>query len=492
MPSSSDIIGLDVGKANSGIARASAVAKLAEPLISVPTNNLIDGLRKLIDGKGISTVVVGLPRNIAGKDTDQTRWVRHWVKNAQRKLPEIEFYWQDESLTTQDAQAINKKYKNRYDEHALAAALILQDFLDMPEDQRQKVARPSRLRLIKVRPKRGKGRLWLIMTVILLLLAVGGVVGLRGWYQHNLRPVSTSEETVYFTVEQGASLHQIAVGLKKTGLIRSTTAFEYYVRTNELYNNLQAGTYSLSASMSAQAIVDKIVKGDITKNLVTILPGKRLAQIKEAFTKADYSQSEVEEAFSPQTYGGLPALSSLPAGATLEGYVYPDSFQKDANTPASWIVRQSLNQFGEYLTPEVIEGFKAQGLSTYQGITLASVVYRETDDPKFESTVAQVFLTRLRQNMPLESDATAHYGADIAGVARSLDFDSAYNTYLHPGLPPGPISNFTADALKAVAFPAKTDYLYFVAGDDGTVHFSHTLAEHEAATARYCTTQCGR
>lgn len=341
-------------------------------------------------------------------------------------------------------------------------------------------------------PKRPRynSRIWLIMAVVVALALGGGIVAVRSWYVHNLKPVSVSSKIIYFTVEKGASLHQIANGLKRAGLIRSTSAFEYYVRTHELYKDLQAGTYSLSQSMSVQEIVNKIVKGDVTKNLVTILPGKRVGQIKEAFSYAGYSQSEIELAFNPQTYGGLPALASLPPGATLEGYLYPDSFQKDGSTPATFIIRQSLNQLADNLTAEIIEGFKAQGLSVYQGIILASIVYRETDDPKFEPVVAQVFLTRLKRDIPLQSDATAHYGADIVGVARSLSFDSAFNTYLHPGLPPGPISNFTADGLKAVAFPAKTDFLYFVAGDDGVIHFSHSQAEHEEATKKYCTAQC--
>ncbi len=342
------------------------------------------------------------------------------------------------------------------------------------------------------RPLLRKSRIGLVIALIAALLLAGGVMGLRGWYQQNLKPISSSSKTVYFTIEPGASLHQIAIGLKRVGLIRSTSAFEYYVRTNELYNNLQAGTYSLSPSMSAQEMVNKIVKGDVARNLVTILPGKRLDQVKVAFSQAGYSKAEIETAFNPQTYGGLPALGSLPPGATLEGYLYPDSFQKDPNTPASVIIRQSLNEFNDKLTTDLIGGFKAQGLTTYQGITLASIVYRETDDPKFEAMVTQVFLSRLKKDMPLESDASTHYGADIAGVPRDLKFDSAFNSYLHKGLPPGPISNFTADALEAVARPANTDYLYFVAGDDRTVHFSRTLEEHQAAVAKYCTEQCGR
>ncbi|OGL35830.1 hypothetical protein A3F65_02370 [Candidatus Saccharibacteria bacterium RIFCSPHIGHO2_12_FULL_47_16b] len=342
------------------------------------------------------------------------------------------------------------------------------------------------------KPLLRRSKIGLIIGIASALLLVGGVAGLRWWYQHNLSPVSISQRTSYFTIEPGDNLHQIATGLKRAGLIRSPSAFEYYVRTNELYKDLQAGTYSLSQSMSVKEIVGKIVRGDIAKNLLTILPGKRLDQIKEAFATAGYSAAEINSAFNPQSYGGLPTLSSLPAGANLEGYLYPDSFQKDAKTPATAIVKQSLELLSQNLTSDIIAGFSAQGLSVYQGIILASIVYRETDNPKFESGVAQVFLSRLRANMRLESDASAHYGADIAGVARDLNFDSAYNSYLHEGLSPGPISNFTADALKAVAYPASTDYLYFVAGDDGTVHFSRTLEEHQAAVAKYCTKQCGQ
>lgn len=335
-------------------------------------------------------------------------------------------------------------------------------------------------------------RRWWVIAAVVLILIIGAFAGLRVWYGHSLSPISGDAKTVYYTVEKGTSLHQIALGLKQAKLIRSTSAFEYYVRTNELFGSLQAGTYSLNPSMSTQNIVGKIVRGEITTNLLTILPGKRLDQIKQAFTSAGYSEAQINEAFDPATYGGLPALASLPAGATLEGYLYPDSFQKDTSTSANAIVKESLDELDQRLTPDIINGFKSQGLTTFQGITLASIVYRETDDPRYESTVAQVFLSRLKQDMPLGSDVTAYFGAEIAGVPKSVSYDSAFNTRLHTGLPPGPISNFTDDALKAVAHPAGSDYLYFVAGDDSAIHFSHTQAEQDAAAAKYCTKQCAQ
>ncbi len=333
---------------------------------------------------------------------------------------------------------------------------------------------------------------WTLIAIMALALIIGTGVSLRIWYDRNLQPVSSSSSLTYFTVEKGASVHQIGVGLKYTNLIRSSQAFETYVRTNELFDKLQAGTYVLSRSMSAPQIVDKMIKGDVAKNLLTILPAKRLDQIQQAFKEAGYAQTQINRAFNPAQYNGHPTLASLPAGVSLEGYLYPDSFQKESDTPAETIVRESLDEMQKYLTQDTVSGFTAQNLSIYDAITLASIVEQETDDPTYQPTVAQVFLSRIRQNIALQSDPTANYAADIAGQPRSLSINSAYNTYLHPGLPPGPIGNVTAQALKAVAHPASTDYLYFVAGDDGKVHFSRTAKEHQDAVAKYCTKQCSQ
>ncbi|PJE65083.1 endolytic transglycosylase MltG [Candidatus Saccharibacteria bacterium CG10_big_fil_rev_8_21_14_0_10_47_8] len=330
---------------------------------------------------------------------------------------------------------------------------------------------------------------WILVLASLVVLLLGGVWAVRTWYFNNLRPLSSSQSTSYFTVVSGDSVHTISLNLQHTSLIRNSKAFEGYVRNNEI-QNLQAGTYVLSPSMSVQQIVKKMVNGEVAKNLLTILPAKRLDQIKQAFRDASYSQAEVDAAFNPDNYRGHAALASLPAGTTLEGYLYPDSFQKQADTPATTIVRESLDEMEKYLTTDITDGFTAQGLTLFQGITLTSVVLQEASDPDDQSIVSQVFLRRLKQSMKLESDPTAFYASALAGVPRGLAIESPYNTYLHLGLPPGPIGNVTKNALKAVAHPANTDYLYFVAGDDGVVHFTHSLAEHEEATRKYCTKLC--
>ncbi len=324
------------------------------------------------------------------------------------------------------------------------------------------------------------------------MILAAGVIGLRVWYDNNLRPVSTSTNIVYFSIEPGMGIRQIGDSLKRDGLIQSVWVFETYVRSNELHDKLQAGTYKLSPSMSVQQIVKKMAAGDVAKNLLTILPGKRLDQLQDAFKKAGYSQADIDVAFDPSMYGDIPVAASLPKGATLEGYLYPDSFQRVSTTPAQTIVRESLEELNQRLTSNIISGFRAQGLSTYQGITLASIVLQETGSPSDQQIVAQVFLSRLKQDMPLGSDVTAFYASAIAGVPRNLNIDSPYNTHIRKGLPPGPISNVTADALKAVAHPAKTTYLYFVAGDDGVMHYSYTEQQHEQAVAQYCSKSCAQ
>ena len=340
------------------------------------------------------------------------------------------------------------------------------------------------------KPTRSPRRTVIIVLTVVLALA-GGVIGLRTWYVSNLKPLSSVTTTSqYFTVTSGTGLHEIAVKLKSAGLIRNSRVFETYVRSNELHGKLQAGTYSFSPSMSVSQIAKKMVDGDVAKNLLTILPQKRLDEIRQAFTKAGYAKSEIDSAFNPANYRSHSALASLPAGASLEGYLYPDSFQRQADTPAATIVRQSLDEMGKYLTQDVINGFAAHSLNIYQGIILASIVAQETDNPAYQPTVAQVLLLRLAKGMLLQADVTSFYATAVASQPKSLSVDSPYNTHLNVGLPPGPISNMTADALKAVAYPEGSDYLYFVAGDDERIYFSRTQAEHEEAIAKYCQKKC--
>lgn len=323
-------------------------------------------------------------------------------------------------------------------------------------------------------------RLVLIITALLVILFVSCAAIVRAAYSNGLKPLSSSNEGIVITVEPGSAPSEIAEELKAKGVIKSDWALEWYVRNHNLRDKLKAGTYLFKPSQSVPEIVDQLAKGRIATDLVTILPAQTLQQVREGFIKAGFTAQQVDTALNPALYESHPALTDKPKGANLEGYLYPESFQKDANTTLEKIITQSLDEMHHYLTPDIREGFNKQGLTVHQGIILASIVEEEVGNKQDRSTVAQVFLKRLNIGMLLQSDATNAYAK----------VNPAYDSYSHAGLPPGPISNVSKDSLDAVANPAQTDWLYFVSGDDGITHFSKTLEEHESLTEKYCKKLC--
>lgn len=341
----------------------------------------------------------------------------------------------------------------------------------------------------KPKAKRWPRRLTFVL-LIGLSIVIAATAAVRVAYDKNLRPVSDSQQAQLVTVKEGSSLNEIADQLQKQGLIRSAWAFKLYVSSKQARADLQAGTYAFSPSQTVAQIVAKLTQGKIATNTVTILPAQRIDQIRAGLINDGFTPSNVDRALDPATYANNPALVDKPVGASLEGYLYPDSFQKTANTTAEQIISQSLSEMQGQLTPDIRAAFAKHGLSTYQGIILASIVEQEVSKQSDRNQVAQVFLSRLQQDMSLGSDSTARYGAIAAGKSPSLTYDSPYNTLIHKGLPPGPISNVSASSLRAVAYPSSTSWLYFVTGDDGTTYFSKTLDEHNAFTKQYCHKLC--
>jgi UPF0755 protein len=337
------------------------------------------------------------------------------------------------------------------------------------------------------RPKR-----ILALFVAGVVLIVAATVGVRLAYYQSLRPLSANQDPHLVTVQEGASVQIIASSLQKDHVIRSAWAFRLYVSSKEVSADLKAGSYEFAASQSVSEIVSQLTRGKVATNLVTILPGQRLDQVRKRFIQDGFSQQDVDDALNPANYAGNPALVDKPVTASLEGYLYPDSYQKTVGTSAKTIVTASLEQMNNYLTPELRSDFAKQGLSPYQAITLASIIEKEVPKTQDRVQVAQLFLSRIRTGMKLQSDATASYGAVLAGKAPTSSYDSAYNTYTYAGLPPTPISNVTISSLKAVANPSATQWLYFVSGDDGVTHFAQTLAEQQANVAQYCKKLCSQ
>ena len=334
-------------------------------------------------------------------------------------------------------------------------------------------------------------RIWVSAMIVIAVLALVGGLTTQYLYSQNLKPLSASQKQVQITIPSGTTVNEIGQMLQEKGVIKASWAFQWYVRTNGLRDRLQAGTYSLRPNQSIQEITEVLTNGKIQTDLVTILPGQRLDQIRASLiANAGFSEAAVDAALDPSQYIDHPALADKPIEASLEGYLYPDSYQKTADTTPEQIITSALDQMQKHLTPEVRAAFVKQGLTVHEGVVLASIVEQEVSKESDRPIVAQVFLSRRKQGMNLGSDVTAFYGAIKAGVEPSVLYDSPYNTRIHLGLPPGPISNVSESSLNAVAHPADTDYLYFVAGDDGNTYFSRTNEEHEALTEKYCKKLC--
>lgn len=344
------------------------------------------------------------------------------------------------------------------------------------------------------RRRRVPWRVWWLLVGLIVVLVAGAAL-VRHIYYVQLQPVNSSQQTQIFTIQTGSSVKSVADNLEKAHLIRSAWALELYSHSKELGGQVKAGTYALSPSQGTVSIMNTITRGKVTTRLVTILPGRRIDQVRADLINSGFRPAAVDQALQPSQYSDLPALAFKPAGvSTLEGLLWPDSFQKDPTTDPSVIIRESLIEMGQHLTPDVQAAFAGEGLTTYQGITLASIVEQEVGSgkPNDLTQVAQVFLSRLKANSTLGSDVTARYGAIEAGKSPSLTYDSPYNTLIHTGLPPTPISTISANSLAAATHPAATNWLYFVTGDNGTTYFSTNLQDHQTQTQQYCHKLCGQ
>lgn len=339
-----------------------------------------------------------------------------------------------------------------------------------------------------------KSRTWLILLMLPIVLILIAAFSAAYWYQSNLQPVSDKETEIIVSIPEGASAREIGELLESKGVIRSSTAFDWYTGLNDFRGKMQAGGYRFSTSYSVKEIVARLVAGDVASDLVIVLPAQRIDELKATFIGYGYSNEEVEAAFKPETYAAHPVLAYKPAEASMEGYIYPDSYQRTDRTALTEIVSLALDELNASITEDMKRRFAESGLSVHEAITLASIVESEVPASSGDRpTVAQIYLKRLRDGMLLQADPTALYGKLLATGTTDgwRQYDTPYNTYMHSGLPPGPISNVSASSLQAVAYPTDTDYVYFVSGDDDNNYFASTLSEHEANIAAHCKKKCG-
>lgn len=336
-------------------------------------------------------------------------------------------------------------------------------------------------------PRKNRTLWWLLGAAVVLLLAMASTVG---WYLSALSPVDrkdTSRQLV--TLEPGISAGEVAGLLKENDLIRDQTAFRTYIELRGVKSQLRAGMYKFSKSQSVSQIVDDLVQGRADAFNVTILPGETLSEIKDTLIKAGFGSEEIDAAFTKKY--NHPLLASKPDQVNLEGYIYPETYQIDSSSTVESLLTRSFDEFSQDIKEKNLEARLAErGMSLHDAVILASIIQEEVADPQEQRQVAQVFHLRLSRDMPLGSDPTFKYGAQILGERATPSLDSPYNTRIVKGLPPSAIANFNLSALEAVADPAPGDYLYFVSGDDGRTYFSRTEEEHVAKTKEVCTTLC--
>ncbi|HXH26464.1 MAG TPA: endolytic transglycosylase MltG, partial [Candidatus Acidoferrum sp.] len=314
-------------------------------------------------------------------------------------------------------------------------------------------------------------------------------VAMVRWYDSALQPLSATAKRISVVIPSGATANSISDQLVAAGVIKNATAFYWYAKLGGQLGNLKAGTYLFSPNQSVAAIVAQIASGKVGTYNLTILPGKTLADIKNELITDGFSAADIDQAFTANY--DSPLLKDKPANVNLEGYIFPDTYQIASDTTVQQLLNLTFADFYHRLQSDDLPRRLAdKGFNLHQSITLASVIEQEANTTADRRQVAQVFEKRLGLGMPLGSDVTFIYAAKQLGVAPDPTLESPYNTRIHTGLPPGAISNFTLDSLQAVANPAPGDYLYFVAGDDGTMHFANTEAEHNANVAKYCIELC--
>ena len=354
--------------------------------------------------------------------------------------------------------------------------------------------------------------LWHILRPILVIICVCVIViGIfaTGWRYICARyvdPVNAdSTATVTFEVKSGSSLTRVANNLENAGLVRNRSVFKYYADFLGYGQKIQAGTYTLSPSMTIREIAEQLTRGDGTPLVrnITVIEGWTVEDI------ADYLQKEGiiadEEQFlslcrSGEQYSAYYYIADVLATTNcsqriyaLEGYLSPNTYEIYTSATADEIIKKLLSQTEAVFRDEWHDRADELGMTMDQVITLASLIEKEAKQDDF-ARVSAVFHNRLKINMSLDSDVTIKY---VTGTTRmslnssDLSVNSPYNTYRNKGLPPGPICNPSAAAIEAALYPDETyvaqNYLYFCSKDPdtGELYFSRTLEEHEAAVKIY-------
>ena len=298
-----------------------------------------------------------------------------------------------------------------------------------------------------------------------------------------------SPSDVELTIPKGVSVKHISQILKKRKVIGAEGVFRIYIAIKGVASDLKAGSYDFPAGTNMVSVVKKLVRGDVTKHSITIIEGWTIKDIAKLLSKKDYlSNSDMPQKFIELAHNrqfmDVLEFEGIPS---LEGYLFPDTYNVEYPLNADEFLKRLVKHFRDVWS-DIAKGHDLHGMTMNQIVTLASIIEKETSRSDERAIIAGVMINRLNRGIPLQSDPTIIYGLpNFNGnlTRRDIRNPHPYNTYVHKGLPPGPICNPGRASLAAAISPAKTDFMYFVSKNDGSHYFSKTLVEHLRAVRRY-------
>ncbi len=322
----------------------------------------------------------------------------------------------------------------------------------------------------------------LITVAILLFLFIT-------WFSLEFyRPLKMQPNTIVFEVQKGQTAKEIAHNLKNNGIIKKTWPILLGYRIFFSAQSLKAGEYVLKIPISPKNVLHVLSEGAVYLHTITIPEGLIYEEIADLLDSEGFA---TEQEFLEQVQDTSLVVSLDREATNLEGYLFPETYHFAKGTSAKEIVAAMVSQFMNVFTQEWMDRSKELGFSIRDIVILASLIEEETSLQEEKMLVSAVFHNRLNIGMKLDCDPTIIYVLKREGNfkdrlrTKDLKLDSPFNTYLYPGLPPGPIANPGRDSLEAALYPADVKFLYFVSKNDGSHHFSQTFREHQNAVNKY-------
>lgn len=320
------------------------------------------------------------------------------------------------------------------------------------------------------------------LIFVVLLFALTGCMP-----EDALLPMSEGDTAqIVVDIPSGSSVLTMGQLLMEAGLVRQAEYFKEQVKSREVDSKLKAGRYAFTKAMDMDEIIDKLVSGDVYRDLikVTIPEGYEMRQIVAALEEAGLVKSDSFYELMANAKLDYKFLEGIPEGANrLEGFLFPATYTFEKGVSEDKVLDAMLRKFDEVFKPEYYEQAKTLDMTVYQIVTMASVIEREGQLKSELPLVSSVFYNRIKKNMKLESCATIQYALGERKEKlynKDLEIESPYNTYKYLGLPAGPIASPGEASIKAALYPEESPYLFFVLSNkgDGSHVFSKTYEEH--------------